>query len=46
MSEVANLADYSVVIDGETHTMTEIPDAESKLVQSERERTLKNIKLD
>lgn len=46
MNEVARLTDYSVVIEGETYTMTEIPDEKSKLVQSERKRTLKTIKLD
>jgi chromosome segregation ATPase len=46
MGNVAKLADYMVKIDGEQYSLTAIPEKTSKIVQDEKNRVLKSIKLD
>jgi hypothetical protein len=46
MTEVVQISDYEVVIDGQSYSAIAIPAADSGVVTAERNRLLKNLKLE
>ena len=46
MADIAKTTDYQVQIEGATYSMVTIPDAGAALVTKEKQRVLRNLKLD
>jgi hypothetical protein len=46
MADIIDKADYQVLIEGTTYSMVTVPEASSALVTKQKDRVLRNLKLD